>query len=60
MIIIEGQDLDCYTAYKIILDRINLIRCGKLIFIEENLIDNSYQIIQILEKVINERRLLFS
>jgi hypothetical protein len=47
MIIIEGEDLDCYTAYKIILDWISLIRCGKLIFIEENFIDNSYQEIQI-------------
>jgi hypothetical protein len=60
LIIIEGEDLDCDAANKFILDRIKLIRCDKLNFIEENLMDNSDQIIQILERVINERRLLFS
>jgi hypothetical protein len=54
-IVIEGEDLHCDTANKFILDRIKLIRCDKLNFIERNLIDNYDQIIQKFEKVINER-----
>ncbi len=55
LIVIEGEDLHCDAANKFILDRIKLIRCDKFNFIEKNTMDNSEQIFQKFEKVINER-----
>ena len=59
-IIITGGVEDCDAVNAFILEKIKLIRCDKLHFIEEILINNSDQIIKILQKVITDKRLLFS
>ena len=60
IIIITGGVEDCDAVNAFILEKMKLIRCDKLHFIEEILINTSDQIIKISKKVITDKRPLFT
>ena len=60
IIIISGGVEDCDAVNAFILEKMKLIRCDKLHFIEEILINTSDQIIKISKKVITDKRPLFT